>query len=84
MTSIILILHIKANKDHDSETKNVKLSLYSNFSFEIHFLHQCRFCTIKTTVKLGNRERFDKEQIGIKELFMDYQPFHTINLLLDN
>ena len=30
------------------------------------------------TVKLGN-----KEQIGIKELFMDYQPFYTINLLLD-
>ena len=27
------------------------------------------------TVKLGNKERFDKEQIGIKELFMDYQPF---------
>ena len=36
-----------------------------------------------TTVKLGNKERFDKEQIGIKELFMDYQPFYTINLLLD-
>ena len=36
-----------------------------------------------TTVKLGIKERFDKEQIGIKELFMDYQPFYTINLLLD-
>ena len=35
------------------------------------------------TVKLCNKERFDKEQIGIKELFMDYQPFYTINLLLD-
>ena len=35
------------------------------------------------TVKLGNKERFDKEQIGNKELFMDYQPFYTINLLLD-
>ena len=35
------------------------------------------------TVKLGNKERFDKEQIGIKELFMDYQPFYSINLLLD-
>ena len=34
-------------------------------------------------VKLGNKEHFDKEQIGIKELFMDYQPFYTINLLLD-
>ena len=35
------------------------------------------------TVKLGDKERFDKEQIGVKELFTDYQPFHTINLLLD-
>ena len=36
-----------------------------------------------STDKLGNKERFDKEQIGIKELFMDYQPFYiyTINLL---
>ena len=35
------------------------------------------------TVKLGNKERFDKEQIGIKALIMDYQTFYTINLLLD-
>ena len=35
------------------------------------------------TVILCDKERFDKEQIGIKELFMDYQPFYTINLLLD-
>ena len=32
----------------------------------------------KNTVNLG-----DKEQIGVKELFTDYQPFYTINLLLD-
>ena len=31
-----------------------------------------------STAKLGN-----KEQIGIKELFKDYQPFYTINLMLD-
>ena len=30
------------------------------------------------TVKLGDKERFDKEQI-----FTDYQPLYTINLLLD-
>ena len=36
------------------------------------------------TVKLGNKERFDKEQIGIKELFMDYQPFYTINYMLNS
>ena len=41
------------------------------------------FYTKLITVKLGNKERFDKEQIGIKELFMDYQPFYTINILLD-
>ena len=35
------------------------------------------------TVKLGDKERFDQEQIGVKELFMDYQPFYAINLLLD-
>ena len=35
------------------------------------------------TVKLGYKERFDKEKIGIKELIMDYWPFYTINLLLD-
>ena len=36
-----------------------------------------------STVKIGDKERFDKEQIGVKELFTDYQPFYTINLLLD-
>ena len=38
---------------------------------------------ILTTVKLNDKERFDKEQLGVKELFMDYQPFYTINQLLD-
>ena len=38
---------------------------------------------IEGTVKLGDNERFDKEQIVVKELFTDYQPFYTINLLLD-
>ena len=32
-------------------------------------------------VKLGDKERFDKEKIGVKELFTGYQPFYTINLL---
>jgi hypothetical protein len=40
-------------------------------------------CQSVSTVKLGDKERFDKEQIGGKELFTDYQPFYTINLLLD-
>ena len=38
---------------------------------------------IVCTVKLGDKERFDKEQIGVKELFTDYQPFYTTSLLLD-
>ena len=38
---------------------------------------------ISGTVKLGDKERFDKEQIGVMELFTDYQTFYTINLLLD-
>ena len=38
---------------------------------------------VTNTVKLGDKEHFDKEQIGVKELFTDYQPFYTINLLLD-
>ena len=38
---------------------------------------------LQMPVKLGDKERFDKELIGDKELFTDYQPFYTINLLLD-
>ena len=41
------------------------------------------YITYKSTVKLGDKERFDKEQIGARELFTDYQPFYTINLLLN-
>ena len=33
------------------------------------------------TVELGIKELLNKEQTGFKELFADYQPFHTINLL---
>ena len=36
---------------------------------------------VTNTVKLGDKEHFDKKQIGVKELFTDYQPFYTINLL---
>jgi len=27
---------------------------------------------ISGTVKIGDKERFDKEQIGVKEIFTDY------------
>ena len=36
-----------------------------------------------TTVKLGIKELLNKEQTGFKEFFTDYQPFYTINLLLN-
>ena len=38
---------------------------------------------ISGTVKLGDKECFDKEQIGVKGFFTDHQPFYTINLRLD-
>ena len=52
---------------------------YFSIPIVINFLN----IWLASTVKLGNKERFDKEQIGNKELFVDYQPFYTINLLLD-
>ena len=36
-----------------------------------------------STVELGINELLNKEQIGFKELFTDYQLFHTINQLLN-
>ena len=41
------------------------------------------FLDLAITVKLGIKELLNKEQIGFKELFTDYQPFYTINLLLN-
>ena len=41
------------------------------------------FKTHKTcTVKLGDKERFDKEQIGVKEQFQGEQkfPYHQVGL----
>ena len=35
------------------------------------------------TVKLDFKELLNKEQIGFKELFTDYQLFYTVNLLLN-
>ena len=35
------------------------------------------------TVKLGIKELLNKEQTGFKEIFTDYQPFYTINQLLN-
>ena len=38
---------------------------------------------LQYTVKLDFKELLIKEQIDFKELFTDYQLFHTINLLLN-
>ena len=36
-----------------------------------------------STVKFGIKELLNKEQIGFKELFTNYQFFYTINLQLN-
>ena len=59
-----------------------RLSIRYHLEFQFEF-QAFPFILTMSTVKLGSKERFDKEQIGLKELFMDYQPFYTINLLLD-
>ena len=41
-------------------------------------MHQMQCCKCTQQVKLGDKEHFDKKQIGVKELFTDYQPFYTI------
>ena len=38
----------------------------------------------ESTVKLGIKELLNKEQIGFKELFTDYQLFYIINLELEH
>ena len=66
-----------------------KEDFFQNFSFCTFFifgnkvLQKWKASNVSNTVKLGDKERFDKEQIGVKELFADYQPFYTINILLD-
>ena len=42
-----------------------------------------KLLNIAFTVKLGIKELLNKEQTGFVELFTDYQPFYTINLLLN-
>ena len=39
------------------------------------------FIYLLTAVKLGDKEQLDKEQLGVKELFTDYQPLHFKELL---
>jgi hypothetical protein len=41
------------------------------------------FFILQYTVKLGIKELLNKEKIGFKELFTEYQLFYTINLLLN-
>ena len=85
------------SENGENERMNVILSgswilgcfLTRNFYYHIQFLVFTTYTYLPsqhgsdTTVKLGDKERFDNEQIGVKELFNDYQPFYTIKLLLD-
>ena len=52
--------------------KNVLLKYISPHKYM--YQSNYRLCGLSSTVKLGNKERFDKEQIGIKE------PFPVTNL----
>ena len=47
------------------------------------FFRLFSFISFLITFRLGDKEPLDKEQLGVKELFTDYQPSHIINLLLD-
>ena len=70
---------IKAHKDHDLETKNVKLSLYSNFSFEIQILcirmqilyHKLNDKYRKSFVILSSREQWCGVAISMK-IYCEY------------
>ena len=58
------------------------------FDWELHHTFAMQIVQFKVTaflctVKLGIKELLNKEQTGFKELFTDYQPFYTINLLLN-
>ena len=48
-----------------------------------HILGKEDFFLFIDTVKLGIKERLNKEQTGFKELFTDHQPFYTMDLLLN-
>ena len=56
---------------------------FTTFVFSFFLLLSLSVKNLRNTVKLGNKEHFDKKHIGVKELFTDYQPFYTINQLLD-
>ena len=53
---------------------------FTTFVFSFFFLLSLSVKNLRNTVKLGNKEHFDKEQIGAEKLFKDYQPLCIINL----
>ena len=74
------IAHLSAvcnNRNHKKQSINEYQSSASTTGWVSQFGNHTY------TVKLGIKELLNKEQIGFKELFTDYQLFYTINLLLN-
>ena len=59
------------------KTDQIRMSVMSCHVTSFHITY------IIGTVKLDFKELLNKEQIGFKELFTDYQLFYTINLQLN-
>ena len=53
--------------------EGIVLKIEDNLKRQVH----------QNTVKLDIKELLNKEQIGFKELYTDYQLFYTMNLLLN-
>ena len=54
------------------------------YYFKKHFFNgRTGLGRVRTTVKLDIKKLLNKEQIGFKKLFTDYQLFYTMNLLLN-
>ena len=57
---------------------DLKAFLFSS----LHISKASRALEITITIKLGNKDRLDKKQTGVKERFTEYQPFNVLDLLL--
>ena len=65
----------------DMYTVNYGATLFLSY-FSFFLIKSCK-ARRAITVKLDFKELLIKEQIDFKELFTEYRPFYTINLLLN-